>query len=65
MINFARSPRSCMGVKCKMMVIDADTIAEATQAEANAKTLGWLNYMGGVATDEGTGKPGLVLFMAQ
>lgn len=53
-------PAFMHGMKCKMMVIDADTSAEAEQAEVTAKTKGWLNYMGGIATDEETGKPGLV-----
>ena len=63
--QFCPLPRYFARVRCKIMVIDADTVEEAENANACASAKGWINYMGGIATDAATGKPGLVMFKAQ
>lgn len=46
----------------RFLIIDCDTIKEAEYAEKEALRKGWLNYMGGIATNEKTNLPSLVMY---
>ncbi len=63
--QFCPLPRYMGDTRCKMMIIDADTVEKAEKANACAVENGWINYMGGVCTDDVTGRPGLVMFKPQ
>ncbi len=58
-------PALMHGTKCKIMLIDADSLEEAEKANDCAVSKGWTNYLGGVSFDDETGKPGVVMFKPQ
>lgn len=63
--QYCTLPAMMAGERLKFLEVEADTLEEAEQAWKSAARKGWLNFMGGIATDTETGKPSLVLFKRQ